>query len=191
MPARCSFALILWRTKPRCRVTETTPSPGAGASLINKEASTLMELHYFEDFPPGYRYQTPARTVFEADIVNFVAISGLYEDLFCNIEWINNESPIKGGRYAPIALLWAFAQGLTTRTGLYEKTFVAILGVDAMRITQPCLVGDTMHVEVTVKEARVTSRGDRGVLNSRFELVNQRGETFMHYDMQQMVLCRP
>ena len=78
-----------------------------------------------------------------------------------------------------------------TRTGLYEKTFVAILGVDGMRITAPCLVGDTMHVEVEVKEARVTSRGDRGVLNSRFELVNQRDETFMHYDMQQMVLCRP
>ena len=89
-----------------------------------------MSLHYFEDFPPGLQYKTPARSVFEADIVNFVAISGLYEDLFCNIEWIQNESPIKGGRYAPIALLWAFAQGLTVRTGLYEKTFVAILGVD-------------------------------------------------------------
>ena len=149
-----------------------------------------MQLHYFEDFSPGLQYKTPARSVFEADIVNFVAIAGLYEDLFCNIEWIQNESPIKGGRYAPIALLWAFAQGLTIRTALYEKTFVAILGVDNMRITAPCLVGDTMHVEVTVNDARVTSKGDKGILNSRFELVNQRDETFMYYDMQQMVLCR-
>ena len=150
-----------------------------------------MSLKYFEDFPPGFVYETPARTIFEADIVNFVAISGLYEDLFCNIEWINNESPIKGGRYAPIALLWSYAQGLTTRTGLYEKTFVAILGVDKMRITQPCLVGDTMHVAVTVLEARLTSKGDKGILNSRFDCVNQRGEIFLHYEMQQLVLSRP
>jgi acyl dehydratase len=148
-------------------------------------------LHYFEDFPVGFQYETPARSIFETDIVNFIAISGIYEDLFCNIEWINNESPIKGGRFAPIAMLWAFAQGLTTRTGLYEKTFVAILGVDNMRITQPCLVGDTMHLAVTVLEARRTSKGDKGVLKSRFDVVNQRDETFMHYDMQQLVLSKP
>ncbi len=144
--------------------------------------------HYFEDFPQGFRYTTPKRTVFETDIVNFVALSGLYEDLFCNLEYIENESPIKGGRFAPAALVWGMAQGLTTRTGLYEKTFVAILGVDKMRIPKPILVGDTLHVEVEVLSARETSKGDKGVLNSRFDIVNQRGEVVMHYEMQQLVL---
>lgn len=147
--------------------------------------------HYFEDFPEGFQYSTPKRTVFETDIVNFVALSGLYEDLFCNLEYIENESPIRGGRFAPAALIWGMAQGLTTRTGLYEKTFVAILGVDAMRIPHPTLVGDTIHVEVTVLSARETSRGDKGVLNSRFEIVNQKGDVVMHYEMQQLVLKRP
>ena len=148
-------------------------------------------LHYFEDFPKGFQYETPKRTIFETDIVNFVALSGLYEDLFCNLEYIENESPIRGGRFAPAAMVWGMAQGLTTRTGLYEKTFVAILGVDNMRIPKPILVGDTIHVEVTVLSARETSKGGKGVLNSRFDIVNQRGETVMHYDMQQLVLTRP
>lgn len=148
-------------------------------------------LHYFEDFPEGFQYTTPKRTVFETDIVNFVALAGLYEDLFCNLEYIENESPIRGGRFAPAALIWGMAQGLTTRTGLYEKTFVAILGVDDMRIPRPILVGDTIHVEVTVLSARKTSKGDKGVLNSRFNIVNQKGEVVMHYDMQQLVLSKP
>ncbi len=147
--------------------------------------------YYFEDFPEGFTYETPKRTVFETDIVNFVALSGLYEDLFCNLEYIENESPIKGGRFAPAAMVWGMAQGLTTRTGLYEKTFVAILGVDEMRIPKPILVGDTLQVQVTVLSARETSRGDKGVLNSRFDIVNQRGEVVMHYQMQQLVLKKP
>lgn len=148
-------------------------------------------LHYFEDFPKGFRYETPKRTIFETDVVNFVALAGLYEDLFCNIEYIENESPIRGGRFAPAAMVWGMAQGLGIRTGLYDKTFVAILGVDQMRIPKPILVGDTIHVEVTVLSARKTSKGDKGVLNSRFDIVNQHGEIVMHYEMQHLVLSRP
>jgi acyl dehydratase len=144
---------------------------------------------YFEDIEVGFTYATPKQSVFEADIVNFVALAGLYEDLFCNLEYIENESIFKG-RFAPAALTWAMAQGLTTRTGLYEKTFVAILGVDRMRFVQPVRVGDTLHVEVEVLSRRETSKGDRGVLNSLFQVKNQKGETVMQYEMQQMVLKR-
>lgn len=144
---------------------------------------------YFEDIAEGFKYTTPKRTVFEADIVNFVALSGLYEDLFCNLEYIEKESPFKG-RFAPGALTWAIAQGLTTRTGLYEKTFLAILGVDRMRFLQPVRVGDTLHVEVEVLSKKETSKGDRGVLNSLFQIKNQKGEVVMQYEMQQLVQKR-
>ena len=143
---------------------------------------------YFEDIPVGYKYGTPARTVFDADISMFVAVAGLYEDLFCNIEWIK-ESPFKQ-RFAPGALTWSIAQGLTVRTGLYQDTFLAILGVDKMRMLRPVYVGDTIHVEVEVLTKRETSRGDRGVLNSLFRVKNQRGEAVMEYEMQQLVAKR-
>ncbi len=151
----------------------------------------MAVFHYFEDFPEGFQYETPKRTIFETDVVNFVALAGLYEDLFCNLEYIENESPIRGGRFAPAALVWGMAQGLGIRTGLYEKTFVAILGVNNMRIPKPILVGDTIHVQATVLSAQETSKGDKGVLNSRFDIVNQHGDVVMHYEMQHLVLKRP
>ena len=122
---------------------------------------------YFEDIAVGFTYTTPKRSVFETDIVNFVALAGMYDDLSCNLEYIEHESVFKG-RFAPAALTWALAQGLTTRTGLYDKTFLAILGVDRMRFVQPVRIGYTLHVEAEVLSRRETSKGDRGVLNSLF-----------------------
>lgn len=141
---------------------------------------------YYEDLPVGFKYKTPSRTIFETDVSMFVAVAGLYEDLFCNIEWIKKSSPFKE-RFAPAALTWAIAQGLTTRTGYYEDTFLAILGVDKMRLPQPLYVGETIHVEAEVLSRRETSKGDRGVLNSRFLVKNQRGEVVLEYEMQQLV----
>jgi acyl dehydratase len=71
---------------------------------------------YFEDIAVGFTYTTPKPSVFETDIVNFVALSGMYDDLSCNLEYIEHESVFKD-RFAPGALTWALAQGLTTRTG--------------------------------------------------------------------------
>lgn len=143
---------------------------------------------YYEDLEVGYKYGTSAKTVFESDVGMFVAVTGLYEDLFCNIEYIKKSLFKK--RFAPGALTWAIAQGLTIRTGLYDDTFLAILGVNNMRLVAPVFINDTIHVEVEVLERRETSKGDRGILNSMFRVLNQRDELVMEYEMKQMVLKR-
>lgn len=144
---------------------------------------------YYEEIEVGFKYSTAARTVFESDIGMFVAVAGLYEDLFCNIEYINKQSVFKK-RFAPGALTWAIAQGLTTRTGLYEETFLAILGVNNMRLVAPVYVNDTIHVEAEVLEKRETSKGDKGVLNTLFQVKNQRDEVVMAYEMKQLVAIK-
>ncbi|MGH7963758.1 MAG: dehydratase, partial [Candidatus Binatia bacterium] len=55
---------------------------------------------------------------------------------------------------------------------------------------QPVRVGDTLHVEVEVLSRRETSKGDKGVLNSLFQVKNQKGEVVMQYEMQQLVQKR-
>lgn len=144
---------------------------------------------YFEDINVGYKYSTPARTIFESDICTFVGVVGLYEDLFCNIEYIEKESIFKK-RFVPGALTWGVAQGLTVRTGLYQDTFLAILGVDKMRFVQPVFVNDTLHVDVEVLDRREVSKGDKGVLNSLFQVKNQLNEVVLEYEMKQLVLKR-
>jgi len=141
---------------------------------------------YYEDIEVGFKYDTPARTVFEGDVSMFVAVAGLYEDLFCNLEYISNKSMFNK-RFAPGALTWSIAQGLTIRTGLYEDTFLAILGVNNMKFAAPVYINDTIHVEVEVLDKRETSKGDKGVLNSLSQVKNQRGETVLEYEMKQLV----
>jgi acyl dehydratase len=46
----------------------------------------------------------------------------------------------------------------------------------------PTLVGDTIHVESEVKEARLTSKGDRGLVRFANQVVNQRGEAVLEYN---------
>ena len=58
---------------------------------------------YFEDLPVGRKFKTIGRTVTEADIVNFVSCTGMVEVLFTNVEFLREESDIKG-RVAPAAL---------------------------------------------------------------------------------------
>ena len=45
---------------------------------------------YFEDFQVGQRFTTPARTVTEADVVNFAGVSGDYNPIHTDAEFAKN-----------------------------------------------------------------------------------------------------
>ena len=45
----------------------------------------------------------------------------------------------------------------------------------------PTCVGDTIHVECEVIEARTTSKGDRGLVRSRNRVINQHGHDVLVY----------
>lgn len=45
-----------------------------------------MALEYFEEYAVGAEFETKARTVTEADIVNFVNLFGFHEPLFMDME---------------------------------------------------------------------------------------------------------
>ena len=45
--------------------------------------------------------------------------------------------------------------------------------------------------EISVAETRLTSRGDRGIVTSRFEIINQRGEVAVEGTEKLMIICKP
>jgi acyl dehydratase len=45
----------------------------------------------------------------------------------------------------------------------------------------PVVAGDTVHVEVTVTEIRPTAKGGRGLVRTKNEIKNQRGEIVIVY----------
>ena len=87
-------------------------------------------------------------------------------------------------------LVHAISDGLVCQSGVSDGTVVALLGVDNWRIHAPVKHGDTIHVVMTVTDKRLTSKGDKGVIKIRREIVNQREEVVQTMDGTVLYLCR-
>lgn len=129
---------------------------------------------YWEEWEIGAEYESPARTVTEADIVLFAGLSGDYNPLHVNEEYC--KQTIFGGRIAHGPLVYAIAAGLLFQLHLYDDTLIAFLGFENLKFTNPVKPGDTIHARIKVLEKRETSRPDRGVMKRQLQVLNQRGE---------------
>jgi acyl dehydratase len=129
---------------------------------------------YWEEWEIGAEFESPARTITEADITLFAGLSGDYNPLHVNEEYC--KGTIFGGRIAHGPLVYAIAAGLLFQLHLYDDTLIAFLGFENLKFTNPVKPGDTIHARVKVLEKRESSRADRGVMKRRLEVLNQRGE---------------
>lgn len=129
---------------------------------------------YWEEWDIGAEFESPARTVTEADIVAFAGLSGDYNPLHVNEEYCR--TTIFGGRIAHGPLVYAIAAGLLFQLHLYDDTLIAFLGFESLKFTKPVKPGDTIRARIKVLEKRETSNPDRGVMKRRLEVLNQRDE---------------
>jgi acyl dehydratase len=129
---------------------------------------------YWEDWEIGAEFESPARTLTEADIVLFAGLSGDYNPLHINEEYC--KKTIFGSRIAHGPLVYAIAAGLLFQLHLYDDTLIAFLGFENLRFTNPVKPGDTIHARIKVLEKRETSRPDRGVMKRQLQVLNQRAE---------------
>ncbi len=129
---------------------------------------------YWEEWEIDQEFESPARTVTEADVVHFAGISGDYNPLHVNEEFCKDT--IFGTRIAHGPLIYSIAAGLLFQLHLYDDTLIAFLGFDSLKFTKPVKIGDTIHARIKVTEKRETSKPDRGVMKRTLEVVNQHGE---------------
>ena len=129
---------------------------------------------YWEEWDIGAEFESPARTVTEADIVAFAGLSGDYNPLHINEE--HCKKTIFGSRIAHGPLVYAIAAGLLFQLHLYDDTLIAFLGFENLKFTKPVQPGDTIHARIKVLEKRETSNADRGVMKRQLQVLNQRGE---------------
>lgn len=143
---------------------------------------------HFEDLPVGRKFSSLGRTIQDADICAFINVIHMTEVLFTDMEFLQNESDIKG-RLAPGSLVFCFAEGLLTQSTM-QKTGYAFLGME-MDIKSPAFAGDTIHVECEVIEARRSnSRPERGLVRTRNRVLKQDGSVLMTYTPLRMIKCR-
>ena len=142
---------------------------------------------YYQDWHIGYRFQTLTRSVTEADISNFVGVSGMTEELFTSYEYLQNHTDFEG-RLVPGALVFSIAEGLVIPATI-SRTGIAFLGCD-MNIEGPTFAGDTLHVEGEVTEIRPASKGNRALVRTSNKVINQRGDSVMTYTPLRMMRGR-
>ncbi|HMM77734.1 MAG TPA: MaoC family dehydratase N-terminal domain-containing protein [Gammaproteobacteria bacterium] len=144
----------------------------------------FVNAQHFHQQPVGLRWRTQRRTVTEYDLLAFVTNSGFNEALFLDAETARELG--FEGRLIPGAMSFALAEGLVISSGALSGVGLAFLGCN-LEIKAPVYVGDTIEVWVEVTAARMTSRGDRGVVTTRNEVRNQRGELVLVYTPSRMI----
>lgn len=129
---------------------------------------------YWEEWEIGAEFESPARTVTEADITLFAGLSGDFNPLHVNEEYCKTTQ--FGTRIAHGPLVYSIAAGLLFQLHLYDDTLIAFLGFDSLKFTKHVVAGDTIRARITVTEKRETSRPDRGVMKRQLQVFNQRDE---------------
>jgi acyl dehydratase len=139
---------------------------------------------YFEDIQVGDEYVSPGRTVTEADIVAFAGLSGDYNVLHTDAEFM--KTSVFGERIAHGLLGLSIASGLASRAMPRPFATLAFLGL-RWRFKGPIRIGDTIKVRFRVTDKRETSKADRGIVTIQRAVVNQRGEIVQEGETELMV----
>jgi acyl dehydratase len=141
--------------------------------------------YHWQDIKVGDRFRTINRTITETDVVNFICVTGMLETIFIDATF--DTGAIKG-RFAPAALSYGLIEGLQCQT-FFQGTGLALLEIEK-KVLKPVMVGDTIHAEIEILGVKPTSKGNRAVVTSMNDVINQRGEKTMTYKAVRMMAGR-
>jgi acyl dehydratase len=142
---------------------------------------------YFDEIQVGEEYESPGRTVTETDIVLFAGLSGDYNVLHTDAEFMKQS--IFGERIAHGLLGLAIQAGLFTRATQAYAT-LAFVGL-RWKFKGPIKIGDTIRVQAKVMAKKETSKVDRGLVVLQRRVLNQRDEVVQEGETDLMVERRP
>ncbi len=140
---------------------------------------------YWDDLSVGEKFRTLNRTITEADIVQFIGVTGMVETIFTDLSFNDHHGAIQG-RVVPAACTYTIIEGLLCQA----TTGLALLEVEK-KVLKPVFAGDTVHAEVEVIGLRETSKGGRGIVTTMNHIVNQDGVTVITYKAVRMMAGRP
>lgn len=122
----------------------------------------------FGEFAVGQRFVTPGRTITEADVVAFAALTGDYNPVHTD-EAFAAATPF-GARVAHGPMGIGIAFGLASRLDLIDGTVVALLGI-TWDFRAPMRPGDTIRVVVEVVETRPVRQPELGLVGLALTIV--------------------
>lgn len=125
---------------------------------------------FFEEFNEGDTYITSRRTLREAELLEFCNLCWFNLSMFFDDIYASKEMPYKSPVF-PGPFIIPLAIGLFLKLGLYEKTVIAILGIQDLKFKSSLRVNDTMEAKIKIlskKDSKTYS--DRGILTLLFKV---------------------
>lgn len=140
-----------------------------GAPVLSRHVVPSLT---FDDLVVGDEWESPRRTITEADVAAFAGLSGDFNPLH-----VDHEAARAGPFGKPVAhglLGLAVVSGLGSQAPRVET--LAFLEIVGWRFVEPIGFGDTVHVVTRVEAIEPRARGRRAVVTWRRQLVNQHGQ---------------
>ena len=137
---------------------------------------------YFEDLEVGDGFESPGRTITEADVISFAAISGDQEAL----DFTTGEAGLPP--LVPELLIMILSSGLGFRAPAETPQVLAFMVFD-LYIHLPVYVGDTLRCRIRVAGKRPMKDG--GVIVEQRQMLNQRGDVVQEAEYKLLVARRP
>lgn len=134
--------------------------------------------HYWDALSAGDRLRSPGLTITEAHLVSWAGLTGDWVSLHLDAQYAAGTQFGQRIGHGPLTL--STALGLMTQTGYFTHV-VAWLGLDEVRAVTPVFIGDTIHVEAVVAQARETKKPQKGLWSLDYTVVNQKDETVMTF----------
>jgi len=144
--------------------------------------------YYLEDFAAGQVFESGGRTITEADLTFFSMLSGDWNPIHCNAEFARKTR--YGERVVHGVFGMAISTGMLHELGIFGESVVAMLGFRNWNFLAPLLVGDTVHLRLTITSVEEGESGRSGKLGRRFEMVNQNGVVAQEGECDVLVLTR-
>jgi 3-hydroxybutyryl-CoA dehydratase len=143
---------------------------------------------FFEEFAIGDTVTSPVRTISEADILQFAALSGDRNRLHTDAEYAR-QGPF-GRQIAHGLLGLSIATGLLLGLGFLEGTTLAFREL-TWKFSLPVFIGDTIHAQAKTAELKPIPRLKAGAITFEVEVINQAGKTVQAGRWMVLVACRP
>lgn len=144
---------------------------------------------YFEEFSVGQKITSVGRTVTEGDIMTFAGLTGDYNQIHTDAAFAAGTQ--FGQRIAHGLLGLSIAVGLLMRTGALEGTVLAFREIVEWKFVKPVFIGDTLRVEMEVKELKAMPRIGGGQALVALDVKNQKDETLMRGTLTVLVASKP
>ena len=134
-----------------------------------------MKALQFDDLNVGDSWITPARTVTEADVVHFAAMTGDFNPLHVDHEFAANGPFKKPIAHGLLGISWVAGLGCNHP----KVNTVAFVAIRQWSFLRPVYFGDTIHVESNIAEkGDIGKRGgavlwNHTVVNQKNKIVQQ------------------